>query len=1003
MKASTLVTALLVSGFTAAGQEYWQQRVDTRIEVTLDDQQHYLRGFEELNYQNNSPDTLRHLYVHLWPNAYQHDHTQYAEQQYRNGNTDFYYAREQERGFIDSLDFTIDGRQVLYFSTEYTPDIARIDLPAPLPPGGSMTITTPFRVKLPKVFSRLGHTGQAYFISQWFPKPAVYDKKGWHPIPYLDLGEFYSEFGSYDVSITLPSNYVVMATGNLMNEDEQRWLDELAALSDDSIRARKKQAKPESSSTLKTVRFVEGNVHDFAWFADKRWVVRKDSVKEATTGEQITTWSAFLPGYLDTWRNANRHLIKAVEYYGKWVGPYPYKTIKAVQGDMKAGGGMEYPTITVIDRDMGEEYVIIHEAGHNWFYGILGSNERDHAWLDEGINTFYEQKTIDAIRKEPGTRSLVRDSEMDISMNAILYQMMASGKDQPIDQTSLKFRELNYGLDVYYKTAMLLRWLEDYMGEERFEAAMKAFYQTWKFKHPDPEDFRAVFQQHTDRPIDWFFDAALQHDQMFDFRISGVEHTEEGLVVTVQNKTQHELPVGIAAYTGDSVLVQVWSMPFRGSTRVTLPSEALSWEKVVVSKSIPDGRTPNNEFRRRGLIRRSGLRIRPFAGDNLTAKQKLFLLPVAGFNTYDGFQAGLAFHNLTWPETKFKFAVAPLYAFRSKTLNGAASLGYHLHPRRGLKELLFQLDMKSFHYDETEVNIEDPLFARYIKLAPSVEAVFREQNPHSKVRRSLLLKGFAIREEGFEFHQDPQDSLYKPTIGETDNFYGLLRYTHRNDRTFNPFSYGVEAQLGEYFAKFSLEGKLKINYHARNKALHLRAYAGKFLSLKNETFVTDRYYLNTTFTGQNDYLYEDTYIGRSEREGFSSRQVSLREGGFKIPTPLYASPLGRSDDWLAAVNIKTDLPLKRLPVRLYLDVATFAKADKLNPSGNKILYNGGVEVYFLDIIQVYVPLVMSKDFRDYQTSISGKDGILDGITFSLALHKINWLRTPSGILKLLGN
>src|SRR5690606_16377118 len=135
--------------------------------------------------------------------------TPFAEQQYRNGNTDFYYASQDERGFIDSLDFSVNGEKTPYFFNEATPDIGRINLSKPLLPGGSIEITTPFRVQIPRVFSRLGHSGQAYFISQWFPKPAVYDSKGWHPMSYLDLGEFYSEFGSYEVTITIPKNYIV--------------------------------------------------------------------------------------------------------------------------------------------------------------------------------------------------------------------------------------------------------------------------------------------------------------------------------------------------------------------------------------------------------------------------------------------------------------------------------------------------------------------------------------------------------------------------------------------------------------------------------------------------------------------------------------------------------------------------------------------------------------------------------------------------------------------------
>lgn len=1005
MKQFILPLVLLCTPIASYAQVYWQQRVDTRIEVTLDDTRHMLRGFEEINYVNNSPDTLRYLYIHLWPNAYKHDHTEFAEQKYRNGKTAFYYASERQRGFIDSLDFAINDQPVLYFTSDATPDIGRIDLPRPLLPGASIRITTPFRVKIPHIFSRLGHNKQAYFISQWFPKPAVYDRKGWHPMPYLDLGEFYSEFGSYEVKITLPKNYIVMATGNLQEESEQRWMDSLASVSPSASGRKEKEPFPPSSEETKTITFKEDNVHDFAWFADKRWVLRKDTVTSPGTGETVTTWSAFLPGFEKSWNRANEHLKNAVRYYGKWVGPYPYKTIKVVQGDMKAGGGMEYPTVTIIDINAGDATTIIHEAGHNWFYGILASNERDHAWLDEGLNTFYEQKTSKALDKSvdsSGRHVTKSGRSFELDLNPFIYQLAASGKDQPVDQTSNAFRELNYGVSVYYKAALMLRWLEEYMGKEQFEAGMREYYDTWKFRHPYPEDFRAVMQKHSTKDIGWFFDEALKTDKLIDFSLRKAKTGSDGVNVEVKNKTGMSLPVGITAYQNDSVLSTVYTEPFEGSTTVQLSAEATGWTRIRIAPEVPDGRTQNNQYRRSGMFHRGGIRLAPLTGANTGTKHKVYVAPAVGYNLYDGFEGGLLFHNLGFPETRFKYLLAPMYGFRSKQFIGAGSIGYDWRPKGVFREVQIQTDFKSFSYDETNVNIPDLMFARYVKVAPSISFTFRQPSALSTVTRTLTLKGYSITEDRFDFKQDVSDSLYKPSVKAGQQAYGLLRYTHKNDRTFNPFSYGAEAQLGEYFAKINLEGKLRIDYHKPKKALHLRAFAGKFIKLKDEPFVTERYYLNSVYTGPNDYLYDDTYIGRSEREDFGARQISMREGGLKIPTPLLAAPLGRSDDWLISLNIKTDLPLGRLPVRLFADVATFADADQINPSGDRLLYDGGLEFYFMDIVHVYVPLFMSRDFRDYRRSITGKDNLLDGITFSLDLQKINWLKAPSSVFKIFG-
>jgi hypothetical protein len=1011
MKRILLPLFLTFWSSVAFGQPYWQQRVDTRLDVKLDDTKHMLRGYEEFLYTNNSKDTLKYIYIHLWPNAYSHDHTPYAEQQYRNGHTDFYYSKAYERGYIDSLQFTVDGSDVEYFSSENTPDIARIDLPRPLPPGKQMKVTTPFRVKIPKVFSRLGHTGTAYYISQWFPKPAVYDKKGWHPISYLDLGEFYSEIGSYDVSVTLPKNYIVMATGNLQDAEEQNWLDSVSTLplpSDTLF----KTVKPRSSAELKTLHFKEENVHDFAWFADKRWIVRKDTVSSPGTGDLVTTYAAFLPSHQKQWSKANEHIKNAIRYYGKWVGPYPYKTAKAVQGDMLAGGGMEYPTVTIIDRNAGDQTTIIHEVGHNWFQGILATNERDHAWMDEGLNTFYETKTSEVLRSKDTAKSSKRvgrgNVNINLGMKPILYELAAAGLDQSIAQTSENFKEINYGMDVYYKTAYMAKWLEDYMGDESFEAGMHEYYTKWKHKHPYPEDFQAIMQKHTEKPIDWFFSQALKTDDLIDFSVKYVTTDAGGVKVLVKNKTDMPLPVSVKAYRGDSVLATGQALPFTGTTTITLPEGASAWSTIRISPDVPDGRTPNNEFRRSG-IHRSGLGLMPFFGTNMSNKQRLYFSPAVGYNVYDGFEAGLVLHNLTWPETKFKYVLAPLYGFRSKELIGAGSIGYFWRPDNLFSEVSVQADLKSFHYDESELNIERPIFARYLKIAPSLNFSLRPISPISSVTRTLTLKGYYIQERQFKFPVDPADTAAIPgriaMLGEYDTKgYGLVRYRHANSRTFNPFDYTLEGQVGEDFIKLSFEGNIKINYNAKGKSLYVRAFAGKFFTLNDAGFEAERYYLNSTYTGLNDYLYDDTYIGRTETSGFASRQRSIREGGLKMATFSYLSSygIGRSDNWLGSLNLKTDLPLKKLPIRLFLDMATFANAGKLNPSGNKVLFDGGIEIYLLDMVNIYVPLIMSKDFRDYQKTITGKTSILDGISFSIQLNKINWLKAPSGIFKVMG-
>ncbi|HEU4901609.1 MAG TPA: hypothetical protein VFT06_02430, partial [Flavisolibacter sp.] len=305
-----LCNFLLLFSYAQTG---WQQHVAYTIDVTLNDNEKTLDAFEKLVYTNNSPDTLRYLWFHIWPNAYKNDRTAFSDQLLENGNTKFYFAGKEQRGYINRLDLKADG---ITAKTEDHPqhiDIIKVVLPKPLPPKRTVTITTPFHVKLPFNVSRGGYDGRSFQITQWYPKPAVYDNKGWHEMPYLDQGEFYSEFGSFDVHITVPANYVVAATGELQDEAEKQWLKTrenfslpetpkqttppVARGGRPTVQKKfpaRQAAAPELQAT-KTIHYKQENVHDFAWFADRNFIVNSDTAA-LPSGRVITVSTFYTPG-----------------------------------------------------------------------------------------------------------------------------------------------------------------------------------------------------------------------------------------------------------------------------------------------------------------------------------------------------------------------------------------------------------------------------------------------------------------------------------------------------------------------------------------------------------------------------------------------------------------------------------------------------------------------------------------------------------------------------------
>ncbi|MDQ1296710.1 MAG: hypothetical protein QG611_689, partial [Bacteroidota bacterium] len=460
----------------ASSQDYFQQEVNYQIHVTLNDKNHELNGFESVESINNSHDTLGFLYFHLWPNAYSNNKTELARDIFRIKGKGILFNDPELRGYIDSLDFEAEGDPVQWSLLSELPDICKIILNNPLKPGDTINITTPFHVKIPKgITSRLGHIGESYQISQWYPKPAVYDKSGWHQMPYLDEPEFYSEFGSFDVSITLPANYVVGATGNLQNEEEKKLLDVLSAdtswMTTPDYRG---EEFPPSSNQMKTLRYTENQIHDFAWFADKRFHVLKGKVVLPDSGREVTTWVMFTNQEAPLWINGISYVNHAILFFSKCIGDYPYNTFTAIQSALNSGAGMEYPGLTVIglakDSYLLDE-VIAHEICHSWFYSAIGSDERKYPFLDESLASTYESRYMD--ERYPGkklweigfrNRKLAKFfniEEMPVQRIQELEWLIPSRRnsEQPVNLAATDYSQINYGSIIYYKAAHGLRYL----------------------------------------------------------------------------------------------------------------------------------------------------------------------------------------------------------------------------------------------------------------------------------------------------------------------------------------------------------------------------------------------------------------------------------------------------------------------------------------------------------------------------------------------------------------
>ena len=944
------------------GQSHFQQEVNHDINVTLNDTEKALNGHIQTEYINNSKDTLTYIYYHLWPNAYKNENTAFAQQQLLLQNASFHYADKEYRGFIDSLNFFINKKPAKLKELDNTEDIALLVLLEPLLPGDTIQIETDFYLKIPLLSSRLGYEGEDFCISQWYPKPAVYDIYGWHPMSYLDMGEFYSEIGSFKVSISLPDDYIVAATGNLISRTELMRLEDYAEICQSA--KNKSDIKPFGDSLkTKTLTYIENNIHDFAWFASKDFIIDRKNVKLQETGKYVTCWSFYHKANADLWSKSVDYVGNAVEFLSESVGEYPYRNCTAVDGPLLAGGGMEYPTITVVTASEKKdlERVIVHEVIHNWFYGILASNERSDQWIDEGFTSFYECKYMDKEFPNEGMlMELVGIKSNIYGLNDIPPQyirelswhyLMTENFIQDGSLNSEEMSPFNYFILSYSKPVNALYALEQYLGNENYKQLMRGFYNTHKYQHIFPSSLKTYFQANTTKDIAWFFDDLILSNKTTDYKIVACRNDS----IIIKNKGEALAPLFLNI--GDSLIIEDG---FTGKKKFHNPNNLA----VIIDKDFKSlDLNRNNNYYRPGFLKSNKPIKLSFANflDNPQLTE-IPILPIIAYNTTDGFMPGILLYSSPFPKKTFEYQLAPMWGIKTKQLTGVGNMSVFMHPRNTfLREIEVFTSGKRFGINEVGSKM-------YYRIVEGIRINFKT-NPKANIISELLLRNISATDYYFD------------TIKHYQNF----QYLWQDYSPVNPRSAKLNIEMGKGFVKAGVELIQNINYNDKY-GLRIRLFGGKFL------YNSSTYYGNYNFRlsgniGAQDYLYDQLYVGRNDDirykpESFWSHQFIRNDGGFTLYTPY-----GQSNNWLVALNLDSGTPLGIIDLYANLGICPM----QLGNSPVDFYYEAGIKLkIFKDFLNIYFPLTTSIEIWETSNDIY-TDNYLQKIRFTLSLEKINLL------------
>ena len=576
------------------GHAYWQQRVDYRINATLDTATHVIRGRELIRYTNNSPDPLPYVWMFLEQNICSRSGiTEKLDQPplIFLGST-FDFSCKGFDGGVTLEHVRIGGRELraaVYGTT------MRIDLPRALAPGRTLDLEVEWRFTVPPYGAgRMGRDGSLYQIAQWYPRLAVYDDvRGWNHDPYIGAGEFYLEYGSFDVSLTLPSNYTVAATGTLRNPEsvltpEQRSRIARARSSAEPVAVitEAEAGKVGTASRTATWRFTADSVRDFAFAAGSQ--LRWDASAYGTT----LVHTLYRPSAPE-WEEANKMVRDALQYFSEQWYPYPYSHMTSVEGPIE---GMEYPMLTFDPRAPSREerqWVLAHELGHQWMPMIVGSNERLYPWMDEGFNTFID--LAGAAKYFAGT---AYGDSIEVHPLHLYPDHAIAGQEQPLISRPVEVKDLFW--TGYQKPALMMQTLRyEVLGKERFDAAFRTYLRAWAYKHPTPADFFRLMRDASGMDLDWFWRDWVLTTARLDQAVDSIGRAQDGEEVFLSNRGSMMLPLEMdLTFTDGStervrLPVEMWNQGSKFAYRLRSGKEV---RRVVIDprRVFPDVDRANN-------------------------------------------------------------------------------------------------------------------------------------------------------------------------------------------------------------------------------------------------------------------------------------------------------------------------------------------------------------------------------------------------------------------------
>jgi hypothetical protein len=887
-----------------------QNKIDLKAVFDIENKQ--IKISQTIQYHNTSQDILDTIYLNDWANSYSTKKTPLAIRIADEYNNNFHLAKNEDRGFSVITSIKQNNEDLVFQELENQNDIIKAALKQPLKPNDSYIIQLEYIVQVPNAkFTNYGITENGDFnLRYWYITPAIYNGE-WQYYSNKNLDDLFIPKSDITLEIEYPNGY------NLISE-----LD----LSNVSQLTNKQIVKLEGKDRLNTKLFLKRN-SDFKTIQNDDFaLVSNINDEDLEVIDKVLISEKVIKFIFDNFGNYphQRLLLTQIDYdkdpiYGlnflpSFLQPYP--------------SHFQY------------ELKLLKIALRNYLENTLLINPREEQWLLDGIQIYYlmnymdehypNMKFLGSIAGFWGVRSFhAADMKFNDKYQLAFMLMARTNRDQPLTMHKDSLLKFNSNIANKYKAGIGLKYLDDFVNSDIVEHSLESFLIENKLKATSAFDFEKYIKSKTSKNIDWFFDDYLTTRKKIDFKIKKVIKTEDSITVTIRNKRNNSMPISLYSLYNDSVVSKIWVENINKNKTITIPRNEA--DKLVLNYNgvIPEINARDNWKSLKGFFfNNKPLQFRVFKDIEDPNYNQVFFMPIAEFNNiYDGLTLGLTAYNKTVLRKLFNYKIGPQYSFKSKSLTGSASVSKtHYFENSDLYYINYGIVGGYSSYAED-------LFVR--KITPSITFGFREDDDFRSNKRKAL---------NFRYIDIRRDKDENNVLSSNQPNYNVLnaRYIHSNDNLITFNKWHADFQIG---AKFS---KLSFNYEYRrlfesNRQLNIRAFAGTFL--KNNTDPTSNYF-SFALDRPTDYLFDYSYLGRSESSGIFSQQYIEAEGGFKskLETPF-------ANQWIATFNTSTTLWKY---VLAYGDIGLVKNRGFSSP---KFVYDSGIRINLVtDYFEVYFPI-----------------------------------------------